>query len=100
MPVEKRFKIFKRTWKVAGLGGHKEKGIITITGSKFKDILRVMRVKGYARGHVVEEGIKYPHHSIRNLALIVSKETKTIHVEYESESALGQIVDDFNLSTY
>ena len=100
MPVEKRFKIFRRTWKVGGLGGHAEKGIITISGSKFKDILRVMRVKGYARGHVVEEGIKYPHHSIRNLALIVCKEKKTIHVEYESESALGQIVDDFDLSTY
>jgi len=98
--VEKRFKIFRRTWKVAGIGGHAEKGIITISGSKFKDILRVMRVKGYARGHAVEEGIKYPHHSIRNLALIVSKADKTIYVEYESESALGQIVDDFNLSTY
>lgn len=101
MPIEKKFKIYRRTWKVAGLGGGKlEKGIIPINGGKFKDVQRTMREKGYIRGQAVDGGTKYPHHSIRNLALIICKETKTIHAEYESESALGQIMSDFNLAAY
>ena len=59
-----------------------------------------MREKGYMRGKVVEGGMRYPHHSIRNLALIIRKEKKIIQAEYESESALGQIIDDFNLPAY
>ncbi len=100
MPIEKKFKIYRRTWKVAGLGGSKEKDVIPINGAKFKDVLKAMREKGYARGKPVEEGMRYPHHSIRNLALIVCKEKKILHAEYESESALGQLVSDFNLTTY
>ena len=50
MPIEKKFKILRRTWKVAGLGSTKlEKGIIPINGAKFKDVQKVMRVKGYIR---------------------------------------------------
>ena len=45
-------------------------------------------------------GMRYPHHSFRNLALIICKEKKIIQAEYESESALGQIIDDFNLPAY
>ena len=101
MPIEKKFKIYRRTWKVAGLGTKTlEKGVIPINGGKFKDVQKVMRVKGYIRGHAVDDGTRYPHHSIRNLALVICKETKTIHAEYESESALGQLTSDFNLSAY
>ena len=101
MLIGKRFEIYRRTWKVAGLGRSTlEKGVIPINGGKFKEVQRTMREKGYIRGKPVDDGMRYPHYSIRNLALVICKETKTIHAEYESESALRQITGDFNLATY
>ncbi len=101
MPIGKKYKIYTRTWMVSGLGSSgRQKDIIPINSGKFKDVLRTMREKGYSRGKLVEGGMRYPHHSFRNLALIIRKEKKIIQAEYASESALGQIIDDFNLPAY
>jgi len=98
MSFENRHKINERIWKVAGLGSSShEKDIIPINSTKFKEVQKAMREKGYTRGQAVDDGMRYPHHSFKNLALVICKEKKIIKAEYESESALGQITSDFNL---
>jgi hypothetical protein len=74
--------------------------IIYIDGMKFSMAMKAMQAAGYTRYTASPEGLRYPHHSIQGLALIVNKEQKTIVAEAWGESALSQIYNDLNLPAY
>jgi hypothetical protein len=91
-----------KTWKIKALGsiGNLEKNVIYISASKFTEVVKSLSIHGYNRGKPCSEGVRYPHHSIQDLNIVLNKENKIIIAEYTSQSGLSALVSDFGLPAY
>ena len=98
--LEKRDKTVSRKWGVAPLGGRVALGVIPIRADIFSEVRRSCEAKGYVPRHTEGKCKRYERPAIKGLYFELNETDKSITAVALSESALYQIVNDFNLPLY
>jgi|GEM_PF-3571572 hypothetical protein len=94
---------FYKKWKVKGLGdasGAASKEYISIDARKFGDIIKHITSKGYRVKTRGEGETIYTQTRFSGLEVAINPSQKTIVAEALGQSALGQVVNDFDLPLY
>jgi hypothetical protein len=95
--------IFSKKWKVKGLGdtsGTASKEYISIDARKFNDVAKYIVSKGYRVKTRGEGETRYNQTRFAGLEVVINPSQKTIVVEALGQSAIGQVVNDFDLPLY
>jgi len=92
-----------KIWQVrAGMGdaGNLEKGIIGIDSLKFESVLNLMLTNSYRKDTNCKwKAVRYLHRQHQGVALIVDKDTKTLALEYNSDSEFSSVTGELGLPT-
>lgn len=93
---------FAKQWKVKSLGDASSgsKDVISIDGRKFQDILKHINSKGYRVKTRGEGETVYNQARFIGLEVRINMSEKTITAEAFGQSALGQVINDFDLPLY
>ena len=94
---------FTKQWKVKSLGdasGGASKECISIDLRKFQDITKHIVSKGYRVKTRAEGETIYNQTRFIGLEVRINMSQKTITAEAFGQSALGQVINDFDLPLY
>jgi hypothetical protein len=93
---------FTKKWKVKSLGdaASSSKDVISIDARKFQDITKHIMSKGYRVKTRAEGETIYNQTRFIGLEVKVNMSQKTITAEAFGQSALGQVINDFDLPLY
>ena len=100
--MERKDKSIILEWRVISLGGSSNlsKSIIPIQGMKYKEVRKMIRLKGYRRLQGEGQEIKYSQPSVRGLFIAVNDAERSIRAIAPGQSSLAQIINDFDLPMY
>lgn len=94
--------IYSKKWKVKTLGdsSSSSKEYISIDAKKFSDITKYIVSKGYRVKSRAEGQMTYIQTRYVGLEVIINPPQKIITAQALGQSALGQVINDFDLPLY
>jgi hypothetical protein len=100
--MEKKDKSIILEWRVISLGASSNvpKTVIPIQSMKYKEVRKLIRLKGYRRLQGEGQEIKYSQPSVRGLFIAVNDADRSIRAIAPGQSSLSQIINDFDLPMY